>query len=270
MWIGSGAAYFAGDVRDNDLHAHYVLQIAIASGDPLRVTERHGLEHCASGIIIPSGKPHCVRGSSAGETEALLLFLEPATDLGRLVTTHYALDAGQIVDISPTRVEAVRQIYADSGETGEPLLRGLVAALTSSAWRSRSIDRRVACALDYIDHHLCDADSLDHVAERLSVTSRYLRKLFERELGISPQRYRQWCKLRTALTCVLRGDTFTDAAATAGFTDSAHFSRTFRSMFGSSPSAVFDSAASRRSISPVDPGDESALCAFSSTSFLNK
>ena len=35
VWMGSGAAYFVGDARDNDLHAHYVLQIAIALGEPL-------------------------------------------------------------------------------------------------------------------------------------------------------------------------------------------------------------------------------------------
>jgi len=245
-WIGSGAAYFVGDVHDNDLHAHYVIQIAIATEGAVRVSDSHGQEHCADALIIPSTMPHCVRGTTLA-TDTLLIFLEPASELGRTINAQYPWVAAEFVPVPHDRVDAARRVFMDSSEIdGEPLVRALTAAVTGGAWRHRAVDRRVACALDYIDHHLTDADSLDHVAERLSVTSRYLRKLFERELGISPQRYRQWCKLRAALRCVLAGNSFTEAAATAGFTDSAHFSRTFRSMFGAPPSNVFDSALVRR------------------------
>ena len=42
------------------------------------------------------------------------------------------------------------------------------------------------------------------------------------------------------MTCVgvARGMNLTDAAVNAGFTDSAHFSHTFRSIVGMSPSAA--------------------------------
>lgn len=250
-WIGPGAAYFVGDARDNDLHAHYALQIAIALQGTFLVKDDSGRQHCATGIIIPSNKRHCIRNDEDQAFEKLMLFIEPASDLGRVLNSHFLLDAECIVDIEPALVEQVIAA-ADDDEVGESLVRRVVSILTHEAWRYRPVDRRVAFALDYFDHHLSDIDSLAHVAERLSMTPRYLRKLFEREIGLSPQRYRLWCRVKTALTSVLMGESLTDAAASAGFTDSAHFSRTFRGMFGSPPSAVFDDGATvRRVAAPI-------------------
>ena len=241
VWIGSGAAYFVGDARDNDLHAHYVLQIAVALNDPFHVSQDHGKSRLARGVVIPSGKRHCILSPSGAPAEVLMLFLEPNSEWGRLVHATYRLDEEEIVDIDDMHLTALKARLAHAAPGGgEPLVREMVNALTDGAWRHRGIDRRVAVALDHIENDLQECDSLDSVAERLGLTPRYLRKLFEHEIGLSPKRYRQWCKLRKALDGVLQGDSFTDAAATAGFTDSAHFSRTFRDMFGAPPSSIFD------------------------------
>lgn len=247
VWMGSGAAYFVGDARDNDLHAHFVLQIAVALGEPFFVSADDGRSHLTRGIVIPSGKRHCVRNASDQPAETMMLFVEPNSEMGRLLQLHYPLSDGEIIEISEMRLAALRtRLETAAPGGGEPLVREMITVLTDGAWRHRGLDRRVAFALDYIEHHLGESDSLEHVAERLSLTPRYLRKLFEQEIGLSPQRYRQWCKLRTALSSVLQGDSFTEAAATAGFTDSAHFSRTFRDMFGSPPSAIFGTGGSAR------------------------
>lgn len=258
VWIGPGAAYFVGDARDNDLHAHYVLQVAVALGEPFYVSEDHGSSRVTRGVAIPSGKRHCIRNASEAPAETLMLFLEPSSDFGRLVQTRYGLEQGEIVEIDDVHLTALKGRLSNAAPGGgEPLVREMVNALTDGAWRHRGIDRRVAFALDYIEHHLQEQDSLDRVAERLSLTSRYLRKLFEHEIGLSPQRYRQWCKLRKALGDVMHGDSFTDAAANAGFTDSAHFSRTFRDMFGAPPSSIFDAGRGprRARTAPHEPVD---------------
>lgn len=255
VWMGSGAAYFVGDARDNDLHSHYVLQVAVALAEPFFVTEDHGRTHLARGVVIPSGKRHCVRSPAPGPAETMMLFVEPNSEMGRLLQAHYPLSQGEIVQIDEVRVTALKaRLETAAPGGGEPLVREMLSALTDGAWRHRGIDRRVAFALDYIEHHLADTDSLEHVAQRLTVSPRYLRKLFEQEIGLSPQRYRQWCKLRSALGGVLQGASFTDAAANAGFTDSAHFSRTFRDMFGAPPSSIFGAGSlSRRTPLPLPP-----------------
>lgn len=62
---------------------------------------------------------------------------------------------------------------------------------------------------------------------------------FRQTTGVSIRRYVLWCRLRLALDSALRGLSLTEAAHRAGFADSAHLSRTFRSMFGVSPSFFF-------------------------------
>lgn len=62
---------------------------------------------------------------------------------------------------------------------------------------------------------------------------------FRQATGVSIRRYVLWCRLRMALDAALRGSSLTQAAHSAGFADSAHLSRTFRSMFGVPPSFFF-------------------------------
>ncbi|MBN2195339.1 MAG: helix-turn-helix transcriptional regulator [Polyangiaceae bacterium] len=62
--------------------------------------------------------------------------------------------------------------------------------------------------------------------------------LFRAEAGVSVRRFILWPRLRRANKLVLGGASLTDAAHAAGFADSAHFSRSYRQVFGVSPSTL--------------------------------
>ncbi len=47
-----------------------------------------------------------------------------------------------------------------------------------------------------------------------------------------------WARIKRAVRATQRGANATEAALDAGFSDSAHLSRTFRAMFGLPPSLV--------------------------------
>lgn len=72
------------------------------------------------------------------------------------------------------------------------------------------------------------------VANNLSVPR--IVQLFRRNLGVSAGRYRQWHRLHASVLAIASGQTFTQAALGAGFSDLAHFSNTFSSMLGVPPS----------------------------------
>jgi AraC-like DNA-binding protein len=57
-------------------------------------------------------------------------------------------------------------------------------------------------------------------------------------VGIPFRRFVLWSRMRQAVASTQAGRDLTEAAVDAGFSDSAHLSRTFRAMFGLSPSMV--------------------------------
>ena len=59
-----------------------------------------------------------------------------------------------------------------------------------------------------------------------------------KEMGVAFRAYLLWLRLDFALTTYVAGSNLTEAAHAGGFADSAHFSRTFRKMFGIAPVSV--------------------------------
>ena len=61
--------------------------------------------------------------------------------------------------------------------------------------------------------------------------SRFLH-LFSQELGITWRPYLLWRRMMCAIQAIINNSSATEAAHLAGFSDSAHLSRTFRTTFG--------------------------------------
>jgi AraC-like DNA-binding protein len=79
--------------------------------------------------------------------------------------------------------------------------------------------------------------SLANLADTVCLSESRLVHLFKEQVGIPTRQYALWNRLLTAIT-KLGQYNLTEAAHAAGFTDSAHFSKTFSRMFGVSPSLL--------------------------------
>ncbi len=101
-----------------------------------------------------------------------------------------------------------------------------------------AIDPRIARAVQLIKADVACNQSIEFLAEQVGLSVPRLTQLFRQKIGIPIRRYRQWHRLFVTSVGVARGMNLTDAAMAAGFTDSAHFSHTFRSIIGMSPSAA--------------------------------
>lgn len=244
VWVGAGTAYFVHTPLDDTLHAHALLQIAITLQAAFTVVDERGQALHAEAAVIGSHQRHGLHADAKGSGLVLSLFLEPNSNYGRALRAHVARTDAVATPLDAPTAAALRTCWTrPAAPRGALLVHEVMGVLAGPALPRVGDDRRVAFAQDYIAHHLADSDALDHVAGQLRLTTRYLRKLFERNVGLSPQRYRQWCKLRAALEFVMQGSSFTTAAAMAGFTDSAHFSRTFRGIFGAPPSTLLSTRA---------------------------
>ncbi|WP_171006380.1 helix-turn-helix domain-containing protein [Pseudomonas sp. 2FG] len=101
-----------------------------------------------------------------------------------------------------------------------------------------SLDPRIVRAVSLIKDDVSCNQSIDYLAAQIGLSVPRLIQLFRQKVGIPIRRYRQWHRLFVTTAGVARGLTLTEAAAAAGFTDSAHFSHTFRSIVGMKPSTV--------------------------------
>ena len=122
---------------------------------------------------------------------------------------------------------------------GEELARVVVDTLSGSIPETAiPTDERIARALQLVRDWLGDAIPLSKIAAAVRLSPDRFRHLFVQETGVSFRAYLLWQRLERSLIAYVGGETLTNAAHTGGFADSAHFSRTFRRMFGIAPASV--------------------------------
>ncbi len=101
-----------------------------------------------------------------------------------------------------------------------------------------SLDPRIIDILNFIEQHLDQKLSIDDIAEKIHLSPPRTMTLFKRHIGIPVRRYIQWMRIRKAIYLIGMGANFTDVSHQVGFTDLAHFSKSFKSVFGFAPQEV--------------------------------
>ncbi|HYF59721.1 MAG TPA: AraC family transcriptional regulator [Burkholderiaceae bacterium] len=232
MFIGSGGGTIAP-------HAHYALQIAVGAPDGLRVRDgRRGPWLQGAGAVVPSRTVHSLDVAGCGWSA--VVFVEPETPAGRALSSRLGrrievLDHAAVAD----RVALVERAWTvtRSADALQEAATGLVAHLSGTAPHAPS-DPRVLRAIEYIRGRADDPPSLEEVARAVHLSPGRFRHLFVQETGMPLRTYLLWRKVLRAWDFVMRGESLAGAAQAAGFSDSAHLSRTCRTMFGLPPSAL--------------------------------
>lgn len=136
---------------------------------------------------------------------------------------------------------SVSENDTDLGESGVYLLRALCrdAAAPAAHAPSLSAEGLLARVKAHIDEHIADADLRpDAIAAAHYVSTRHLQKLFKTE-GTTVT---DWIRERRLAGCrrdlrdpAYAGDTILTIATRWGLTNPAHFSRSFRALYGCTP-----------------------------------
>ena len=231
--LGSGLVAYVGPGSSADAHRHDAIQLIWSPSGPVQVHTEHS-STTAHAALIPSRQTH---GFEADGAAVVILLIEPAGPLGhRLTALAHELSTADV----EARLAGTRLPESDAGASVIGWSRDLLRAVTDddTPTNPAEIRREVLDAIGYIDAHLHQAPLLTTSAGHVGLSPRHLRRNFTTDVGIPFRRYVLWRRLRRALLTVGDGTDMTTAAATAGFTDSPHFSRTFRQTFGLAPSDV--------------------------------
>jgi AraC-like DNA-binding protein len=110
-------------------------------------------------------------------------------------------------------------------------LPAAVTELTPLVGRNRPIDSRLAFAVKGFPA----AARLDALADEVGISPSRLRSIAHEEIGVPLTQLRLWSRLARAILWLPYKPTAAAAAATAGFADQAHFTRTARRFLGRTP-----------------------------------
>jgi len=220
-------------------HSHYAIQLAIGAPSGLRVQfGRQGPWQPCAAALVPSRAVHSIDVSDCDLS--IVLFIEPETPEGKALTARLQgqlelLDE-DIVAVTAKRLERAWRSER-SYEAVKALCMQLVREVSRTAPREPS-DPRVLAAVEYIRQKVDQPVSLPEVARAANLSPERFRHLFVQETGMPLRTYVLWRRLLHVWTLLMNGESLSAAAHAAGFADSAHLSRTARTMFGLPPSVL--------------------------------
>lgn len=230
--LGSGVVVYDGPGASADGHSHDAVQLVVGVEDDVELWTPAGCAHVRAAMVPPRTEHALV---ASGRT--ILVLVEPAGPVGSAVARFAAADAGidlgdRLADLPPPRAADPVAVVTWSRRALEQLT-GLSGTIDLGFGRPE-----VRQLVRYVDERLDGTPLLSEVAELVGLSPRQLSRVVADEVGMPFRRYVLWRRLRRAVLMVRDGHDLTTASATAGFADSAHFSRVFRGLFGLTPSEV--------------------------------
>jgi len=244
VFLWHGRALYLGMGISSTLHQHHALQMGISFDQPfkIRCQREHCYEDYSSFIILPN-QPHEI---DAKDIPAAFLWLEGESDLARSIIQSYGIT--QAVQAVPDSLIYRLHAILRAASSDEAECPGVKAAFSAVAGEHGNLDQiqplidsRMIAVTELLKQDAATDNNvlIRQMADKVHLSPSRLRHLFQEQIGLSMQRYLLWQRLLNALQSIANGASLTQAAHTAGFADSAHLTRTYRMMFGHTPSEIF-------------------------------
>jgi AraC-like DNA-binding protein len=229
------ALFLWGPGSWSDLHRHHCVQLVMALDGTLGFRQGPRQHWTTCGAVLV--KPDAWHEVNARGTTVLIAFVDAESELGAALAERTASD---VAPIPPATVAEWRT------QLGQPA--SLTAArvepwVTQTLLRDRrppSLDYRVKRVLRALPSRLAEAEavSLNAVAASVRLSPSRFMHLFTTSVGVPLRPYVLWLRLQCGASELAHGKSVADAAHAAGFSDAAHFTRTFRRMIGATPRQV--------------------------------
>lgn len=238
-WLGRaflavGRALYLGPAGDTTPHAHHALQLSVGLDGPLRLRRGAGRWRTLDGALVAPDVPHQLNGRGG---PVLLLYLEPESDDGRRLLPA---SRGELEAVSTKTVADVRAAVDALGHDLDPsqAFVGILSSLGVASADPPPSDARVGAAIRRLRLAPATPRALGDLALEVGLSPSRFRHLFREQVGMSAQSYLVWLRLYESCRALAEGARLSDAAFRGGFSDAAHFTRTFRRTFGLAPSQI--------------------------------
>lgn len=232
VWLKPGILILYGASLDAATHKHHAIQIVWPTSGAHCTFEG---DEISGPLIINSQIKHQLQMDAGW-----VLLIEPKSDLGQQLSEQLAhRNAVSIEQITALNNEQPKPTD-DPDLLLSPLFDKLGVTLAFASTTSEVSDKRILQLLSNLNNCLPEGClkptswRAAEVAESLFLSESRFLHLFREQMGIAWRPFLLWHRMICAINAIIKGSSITNAAHTAGFSDGAHLSRTFRSLFGMS------------------------------------
>ena len=207
----------------------------MALSGTLRFRQRQRQRWTACGAVLV--RPDAWHEVNARGTDVLIAFVDAESELGAALAER---TASEVAAIPPATVAEWRTHLGDPSSLSAARVEPWVTRTLLCDRRPPPIDYRVKRVLRALPGRLAEeaAVSLDAVAASVGLSPSRFMHLFTRSVGVPLRPYVLWLRLQCGARELALGKSVADAAHAAGFSDAAHFTRTFRRMLGATPRQI--------------------------------
>jgi len=238
LWVSDATRARGVEPRRTDFHAHHAIQMTISLGGWFKLDTAEASVR-GEAVAVAADMEHVF------EAEGLMafLFVEPESRQGRAISRRLFAEGG-LAAIPAEALGDFREKMAAAFAAPKRDDAALIAigrellARVSADTKAEEPDPRIRKVIAWAAQQIHEPVGLSDAVAASGLSASRLRRLFVEQTGLPFKTYLLWLRLTRAVESIAGGASLTQAAHEAGFSDSAHLSRTFRRMFGIAPASV--------------------------------
>ncbi len=147
-----------------------------------------------------------------------------------LIEAVLSEQGGAIVRVMPESGEAFSQLR----QIADAMMRHLQLRYQLKILENKKVE----CVIKYIEEHYSKPLSNEDIAAQLHIDSKYLIRLFRKQMDMPPYQYLTQCRIEHSLTELRAGHSVSETAFSCGYQSENAFRIAFKRVMGCSPTSL--------------------------------
>jgi len=229
-----------GQHMETQMHELSVISCLLSLKEPFQISLCGKNWEEANAVLINANTRHALKNIQGN---LVTLTLVPERRRGVRIRENF-LKTQKIYHLHQCKLAKYRQKFsaclnektscAEAFQIAVDFLDGLLGVIEPA----KKPDQRIELVVRYIQENLAETISAKKLARLIFLSEDRFLHLFKEQLGLPLRQFILYQRMLFATREFLAGKNLTESAHLAGFSDSAHFSRTFFEMNGIQPSKM--------------------------------